>query len=57
MVVLKLRLDILELMMKSKKKRILGFLINLVRGGHSVFKFFKGSVLVKTLENPGLDFS
>ena len=43
--------------MKSKKKRILGFLINLVRGGRSVFKFFKGSVLVKTLENPGLDFS
>ena len=43
MVVLKLTLYNLELMMKSKKKAVFNysFLSNLVKGGHSLFSFFK----------------
>ena len=45
---LKLTLDILELMRKSKKK--VGFY--LVVEGHSFFNFFKGGLLKKSLGNP-----
>ena len=58
-VVLKLTLDILGLLMKSKKKRsqvffMVGFWVILVQDGHSFFNFYKGSHLKKSLGNPDL---
>ena len=59
MVVLKLTLDILELLIKSKKKVLVGFngsvLSNLVEGGYRFFNFSKGGHLKKGLGNPDLD--
>ena len=56
---LKLTLDILELMTKSKKKVIGGFngsfLRNLVGGGHSSFNFFKRGLLKKIFGNSNLN--
>ena len=61
MAVLKLTLDVVELMMISKNKKIKvwggfygSFWVISVQGGGSFFNFFKGGQLKKSLGNPGL---
>ena len=58
LVILKLTLDILELLMKSKKNLRCflngSFLSSFVGGGHSFFNFIKGDNWKKSLVNPAV---